>query len=68
MKPSAFQQLEAAARHLPDGMKIAVLLPGGVFENLTFLMGFQTFAYALLEQPDLVAAIAGKVGSMLAQV
>lgn len=65
--PATFATLEAVSRHLPDGMRVAALLPGGVFENLTFLMGFETFSYALADQPDLVAAIAEKVGEILYQ-
>jgi uroporphyrinogen decarboxylase len=63
--PAAFRSLEALSRHLPEGMKIAATLPGGPFENLTFLMGFETFSYALVDQPDLVAAIAHRIDDVL---
>jgi len=38
---------------VPDGMKICVNL-GGVFENTSWLMGLQSFSYALFDQPDLI--------------
>jgi len=65
---ASFQSLEITARHLPEGMKIIAGLPCGPMENLTFLMGFETFSYALLDQPDLVAAIAGRVDGILCQL
>ena len=63
--PAAVRSIETLSRHLPDGMKICATIPGGPFENLTFLMGFETFSYALVDQPDLVAAIAHRVGQAL---
>jgi uroporphyrinogen decarboxylase len=66
--PSAFRSLEAVARHLPPGMRTAATIPGGPFENLTFLMGFEQFSYALVDQPDLVAAVAQRVDEILCQV
>jgi len=66
--PAAFRTIEATARHLPEGMKIAAIMPGGPFENLTFLMGFEQFSFALVDQPDLVAAIAQRVDEILCKV
>lgn len=66
--PASFRTLETYARCLPDGMKVAAILPGGPFENLSFLMGFETFSYALVDQPDLVEAIAERVGETLVEV
>jgi len=65
--PAAFSSLEAVGRALPDGMKVAAMIPGGPLENLTFLMGFESFSYALVDQPDRVAAIADRVGEILRQ-
>ena len=64
----AYKPIENLARHLPEGMKIAAMIPGGPFENLTFLMGFEVFSYALLDQPELVAAVAEKVNQILLKV
>ncbi len=46
---------------MPPGMKIGVNLPG-ILENASWLMGLQSFSYALFDQPDLVKAIVQKVG------
>ena len=66
--PASFRTMEATAKHLPDGMKIIAMLPGGPLENLSFLMGFETFSYALVDQPDLVAALTAKIGEILIKV
>ncbi|MFB3882212.1 MAG: uroporphyrinogen decarboxylase family protein [Armatimonadota bacterium] len=66
--PAGFRTLETYGKHLPDGMKIVPILPGGPFENLSFLMGLETFSYALVDQPDLVEAIAERVGETLVEV
>jgi uroporphyrinogen decarboxylase len=66
--PAAYRSLETLGRHLPDGMKIGAMLPGGPLENLTFLMGFEVFSYALVDQPGLVAAIVARIDEILCQV
>jgi len=48
---------------VPEGMKISVVI-GGIFENVSWLMGLQPFAYALHDQPDLVAALCQRVGEV----
>ena len=48
------------AKSVPDGMKVMVI-PGGVFEWTTWLMGFEPFCFALVEQPKLVDALIRKV-------
>jgi uroporphyrinogen decarboxylase len=50
---------------VPEGMQISVNL-GGIFENSSWLMGLQSFSYALADQPDLVAAICERVGELTA--
>jgi uroporphyrinogen decarboxylase len=49
---------------VPDGMKIMVL-PGGLFEWVTWLMGLVPFSYALYDQPDLVDAIIEKLSHII---
>lgn len=56
-----YRAIEHLNGHLPDGMKISVNL-GGIFENSSWLMGLESFSYALADQPDLVAAIVERVG------
>ncbi|HUT55922.1 MAG TPA: uroporphyrinogen decarboxylase family protein [bacterium] len=55
------------AKRVPDGMKVMVI-PGGVFEWTTWLMGLVPFSYALADQPDLVDAVIEKVTSLIAAV
>jgi uroporphyrinogen decarboxylase len=55
------------ARRLPEGMKVMVI-PGGVFEWTTWLMGLVPFCYALADQPDLVDAIIERVGGSIYRV
>jgi uroporphyrinogen decarboxylase len=50
----------ATAKSVPDGMKVMVI-PGGMFEWTTWLMGLVPFSYALADNPDLVDAIIEKV-------
>jgi uroporphyrinogen decarboxylase len=56
--------LEYANAILPEGMSIAPFMYGGVFEHSTWLMGLQSFSFALRDQPDLVAAICQRVGEL----
>jgi uroporphyrinogen decarboxylase len=52
------------ASRLPDGMQ-AMVIPGGIFEWTTQLMGFVPFSYALADQPDLVDAVIEKVAETI---
>ena len=42
-------------------MKVAGFNYGGVFENATWLMGLESFSFALHDQPELVEAICQRV-------
>jgi len=57
--------LEYVSQILPEGMKLAAFNYGGVFENATWLMGLESFSFALREQPDLVEAICQRVGELV---
>jgi uroporphyrinogen decarboxylase len=48
------------AKSVPDGMKVMVI-PGGMFEWTTWLMGLVPFSYALVDDPELVDAVIEKV-------
>jgi uroporphyrinogen decarboxylase len=48
------------AKRVPEGMKVMVI-PGGIFEWTTWLMGLVPFCYALADQPALVDAVIEKV-------
>ncbi|MBW2061009.1 MAG: hypothetical protein JRI95_05520 [Deltaproteobacteria bacterium] len=49
---------------VPEGMKVMVL-PGGLFEWTTWLMGMVPFSYALYDQPDLVDAVIEKISDII---
>jgi uroporphyrinogen decarboxylase len=49
---------------IPEGMKICVDLPG-ILENASWLMGLQSFSYALFDQPDLIKSICRKVAEVI---
>lgn len=63
--PAQFRtdDIEWYSRNLPDDM---CLIAGShcVFEITSWSMGFETLAYALFEQPDLVNAVFERVGSL----
>ncbi|MBN1286444.1 MAG: uroporphyrinogen-III decarboxylase-like protein [Anaerolineae bacterium] len=58
-----FSQIEFAARILPEGMKLLVS-PYGMLEPAMWLMGYQPFALALYDRPDLVEAIVDRIASI----
>lgn len=57
--------LEVCAELLPEGMKIVANPPGGVLENVMWLMGYIPMAYALVDQPGLVEAMFARCGELL---
>jgi uroporphyrinogen decarboxylase len=57
--------VEFVSRHLPDGMKIIALGPGGQLEHIMWLMGTVPLALALKDDPALVQAVSEKVGEVL---
>jgi uroporphyrinogen decarboxylase len=56
--------LEYVSSVVPEGMKVAAFQYGGAFEFSCWLMGLQSFSFALADQPDLVAAICQRVGDL----
>jgi uroporphyrinogen decarboxylase len=58
--------LEYVNAVIPEGMKVAAFMFGGVFEHSTWLMGLQSLSYALHDQPDLVEAICQRAGELAA--
>jgi uroporphyrinogen decarboxylase len=55
------------AKRVPEGMQVLVI-PGGVFEWTTWLMGLTPFCFAVMDQPDLVDAIIEKAAQIIYQV
>lgn len=56
-----YTNLEACARCLYPGMKI-ISGVGGIFTRVWRIMGFDTFSFATVDQPDLVAELFRRVG------
>jgi len=64
----SYAPIERAAEALPEGMKLVPHGPGGVLENVMWLMGYEALSYALADQPDLAEAVFDRVGSALVNV
>jgi uroporphyrinogen decarboxylase len=56
-----FRQLDWFERHLPDNL--GVICTVHVWEDIRALFGYETFCYKLYEEPELVEAVARKVGA-----
>lgn len=54
--------------HLPEGMGLIVAHAGGIYEHLASVMSYEGLCLALYDAPDLVAAIAEKLGGVMLQV
>jgi uroporphyrinogen decarboxylase len=64
--PELTASLDWYQENLPEGMCIVGGLTGHFCEELTWLMGYETLCYALFEQPDLVEAVARRLGELFA--
>jgi uroporphyrinogen decarboxylase len=53
--------LEWFQENLPENMCMIGGLTGSIYENLSWMMGYETLCYALSEQRDLVTAISQRV-------
>lgn len=60
-----YAYLEPENLELPDGMKVLVMGPGGVLENLIALLGYNNLCIMLFEQPDFVKMVADKIGQII---
>ncbi len=59
-----FQYFETVGTLLPDGIKIVGGVGGGPYEWLAMMMGVMGLSMAVLEDPDLVSALAAKLGGL----
>jgi uroporphyrinogen decarboxylase len=57
--------LEYIAEHLPEGMGLMTCHGGGIFEHVSRIMSIEGLCIAVYEAPDLVQAVADKVGGLL---
>ncbi|MDR0655672.1 MAG: hypothetical protein LBG22_05095, partial [Treponema sp.] len=62
-----YSRLEKIRPFLPDGMKLMVMGPGGVLENVITLTGYDNLCLLIYDNPDLVQAIFDEVGKRLLQ-
>jgi len=58
-------EYDSLALELPRGMKFIVCGPGGVLENVIWLMGYDNLCFLLADDPALVSDIFDAVGSRL---
>ena len=58
----SYEYLDA---HLPEGMGLIVSHGGGVYEHLSWIMSYEGLCLALYDQPDLVAAVAHRIGTLI---
>jgi uroporphyrinogen decarboxylase len=60
-----YSRLGMAHAWLPDGMKLIVMGPRGVLENVLVLTGYEHLCMMLVDDPELARAIFDAVGSRL---
>jgi len=60
-----YSRLDRAKDILPKGMKLIVYGPGGVFEDVIALVGFDRLMMLLIDDPDLVQEMFDAVGQRL---
>lgn len=51
--------------HLPEGMGLIASHSGGVYEHLSWIMSYEGLSYALYDNPELVEAVANKLGELM---
>ncbi len=60
-----YSHLERIVPYLPEGMKLMLMGPGGVLENVIQLVGYDNLCIMLYDEPELTKAIFDKVGGDL---
>jgi uroporphyrinogen decarboxylase len=62
-EPESYWMIEYLTNHMPEGMK---LMPHGgtILEPVTWLMGYETLALALYDQPDLLETMFDRIGQL----
>lgn len=58
--------LEYIATHLPEGMGFITCHGGGPYEHLSAIMSYEGLCLAIHDQPDLVRAVADRIGQCMA--
>ncbi len=65
IQPSTFRRYAYLNDHLPEGMGLLVCHGGGIYEHLAALFSYEGLCYALYDQPDLVRAVAERLGELM---
>jgi len=60
-----YSRLDMLEKYMPDGMKLMILGPSGVLENVISLVGYENLCYMLIDEPELVERIFTEVGKRL---
>jgi len=66
--PEYLADYEYLAGHLPEGMGLVACHAGGVYEHLSALLSYEGLCLALYDQPDLVRAVADRIGALFLDV
>ena len=67
MSVQDYSRLEKIAPYLPEGMKLMVMGPNGVLENVIGIVGYDNLCFMLYEEPELAKEIFDNVGSRLVE-
>jgi uroporphyrinogen decarboxylase len=67
MRDQDYSRLEKIAPYLPEGMKLMVMGPNGVLENVIGIVGYDNLCFMLYEEPELAKEIFDNVGSRLVE-
>ncbi|NOZ27481.1 MAG: hypothetical protein GXP39_05430 [Chloroflexi bacterium] len=60
-----FSPYEYLNDHLPEGMGLILSHAGGVFEHISQIMSYEGLCLALYDTPDLVEAVANRIGELM---
>ena len=60
-----FFPFEYVSSHLPEGMGMITCHGGGIYEHLSWIMSYEGLCMALYDTPELVTAVADRIGSLL---
>ena len=66
--PESLANYEYLDRHLPEGMGLMVCHAGGIYEHLAAILSYEGLCYGLYDAPDLVAAVADRLGGLMLDV
>ncbi len=57
-----YSTLEKIRPYMPDGMKIHIMCPGGVLEDVMTLVGYENMCMMVYDDPDLLQRIFDEIG------